>query len=401
VSWEVKRLADICDIRIGKTPSRNEKSYWDVEKVGSNIWVSIADLTKSNARFIRNSKEYISDKGAALFKPVKAGTLLMSFKLSIGKLAYADCDLYTNEAIAALPIKDRNQILPDFLYYYLQFYDWDKETENDVKLKGKTLNKAKLKEIRVPVPSFAIQQKIVAKLDAIFAELDKATAAAEANAKNAEALFQSCLSNSLMNSSDCRSYKLNEICEIARGGSPRPIDKFITESTDGVNWVKIGDATRSKKYIYETKERITRDGMSRSRMVNDGDFILSNSMSFGRPYIMRTSGCIHDGWLVLSKYQKHVDIDFFFYLLSSAIVKNQFERLAQGSTVRNLNKELVGKVEVSIPPWALQKEMVKKLDAVSTEFDKASGAYGRKIVALELLKNSILQQAFSGDLVKE
>ena len=102
MSWKLARLADICEIKLGKTPSRSDKSYWDDEKLGSNIWVSIADLTKLNSRFIADSKEYITDKGASLFKPVKAGTLLMSFKLSIGKVAYANCDLYTNEAIVAL-----------------------------------------------------------------------------------------------------------------------------------------------------------------------------------------------------------------------------------------------------------------------------------------------------------
>src|SRR5207249_135785 len=93
---------------------------------------------------------------------------------------------------------------------------------------------------------------------------------------------------------------LGEICDIARGGSPRPIEKFLTYEADGINWIKIGDATASTKYIYRTEEKIKPDGVKRSRLVNDGDFLLSNSMSFGRPYIMRTTGCIHDGWLVLS-----------------------------------------------------------------------------------------------------
>lgn len=193
MSWQSKRLADICEIRLGKTPSRNDKSYWDDEKIGSNIWVSIADLTKLRSRFISDSKEYISDKGASLFKHVKAGTLLMSFKLSIGKLAYAQCDLYTNEAIVALPIKDNSLINSDFLYYFLRFYDWDKETENDEKLKGKTLNKAKLNEIKVPLPPLPIQLKIVAKLDAIFSEIDKATVAAEAKVSELTFLRQSVL----------------------------------------------------------------------------------------------------------------------------------------------------------------------------------------------------------------
>ncbi len=190
------------------------------------------------------------------------------------------------------------------------------------------------------------------------------------------------------------SYKLGNLCDIARGGSPRPIDKFITDEEDGINWIKISDATRSKKYIFETKEKIKKEGISRSRVVNDGDFLLSNSMSFGRPYIMRTTGCIHDGWLVLSKYQEHLDIDFFYYLLSSPIVVNQFENLAQGSTVRNLNKELVSRVEVKIPSLSIQKKIVQKLDSIFAEIDKATTAAETNSKNAESLFQSYLTQIF-------
>ena len=111
--------------------------------------------------------------------------------------------------------------------------------------------------------------------------------------------------------------KLDELCEIARGGSPRPIKQFITNDPDGVNWIKISDASSSSKYIYETKEKIKPIGIKHSRLVNEGDFILSNSMSFGRPYIMRTSGCIHDGWLVLKDKSGLFDQDYLYYFLGS------------------------------------------------------------------------------------
>ena len=87
--------------------------------------------------------------------------------------------------------------------------------------------------------------------------------------------------------------KLDELCDIARGGSPRPIKQYLTTDSNGINWIKIADASASSKYIYETKEKIKPEGISKSRLVQEGDFLLSNSMSFGRPYIMRTSGCIH------------------------------------------------------------------------------------------------------------
>src|SRR5207253_5208354 len=97
-----------------------------------------------------------------------------------------------------------------------------------------------------------------------------------------------------------RDAALGDIFEIARGGSPRPIDEFITDDPNGINWIMISDASEGSKYITATKKRIRAEGAQRSRQVKPGDFLLTNSMSFGKPYIMRTSGCIHDGWLVLS-----------------------------------------------------------------------------------------------------
>lgn len=155
---------------------------------------------------------------------------------------------------------------------------------------------------------------------------------------------------------------LADLCEIARGGSPRPIKQFITDAADGVNWIKIGDATASSKYIYETQQKIKPEGVKRSRFVKEGDFILSNSMSFGRPYIMRTSGCIHDGWLVLSDKSGAFDQDYLYHFLGSASAYRQFDQLAAGSTVRNLNIDLVKGVEIMLPPLAEQKRIVAILD---------------------------------------
>jgi type I restriction enzyme, S subunit len=154
--------------------------------------------------------------------------------------------------------------------------------------------------------------------------------------------------------------KLGEICEIERGGSPRPIQDFITTDTKGINWIKIGDATASGKYIHKTEEKIRPDGVKRSRMVYEGDFILSNSMSFGRPYIMKTTGCIHDGWLVLR--QPTIDQDYLYYVLGSDLLFSQFDRLAAGSTVRNLNIGLAKTVEIPYPPLPEQRRIVGILD---------------------------------------
>jgi type I restriction enzyme, S subunit len=154
--------------------------------------------------------------------------------------------------------------------------------------------------------------------------------------------------------------KLGEICGIERGGSPRPIQNFITTDQKGINWIKIGDATASGKYIYKTEEKIKADGVKRSRMVYEGDFILSNSMSFGRPYIMKTTGCIHDGWLVLR--QPKIDPDYLYHVLGSDLLFSQFDRLAAGSTVRNLNIGLAKTVDIPYPPLPEQRRIVGILD---------------------------------------
>jgi len=163
-----------------------------------------------------------------------------------------------------------------------------------------------------------------------------------------------------------RTASLGEIFDIARGGSPRPIQDYITYAPNGVNWISISDASASDKFIIETKKRIRPEGVSRSRMVKPGDFLLTNSMSFGRPYIMGTSGCIHDGWLVLSSKRDQVDQDYFFHLLGSDFIYAKFTKLAAGATVKNLNIDLVSGVEVSFPPLDEQRRIAAILDQAET-----------------------------------
>ena len=172
--WKTMKLDDIATLSLGKTPSRSNPKFWDKEKNSKNIWLSIADLSASNQLYIEDSKEYVSDEGAKLFREVPEETLIMSFKLSIGKLAITKCSLRTNEAIIAMPIKDKKLIMKEYLYYYLSSMNWDAIAGKDIKVKGKTLNKTKLKELPILVPPLAEQERIVAKLDVAFAEIDEA-----------------------------------------------------------------------------------------------------------------------------------------------------------------------------------------------------------------------------------
>jgi type I restriction enzyme, S subunit len=188
---------------------------------------------------------------------------------------------------------------------------------------------------------------------------------------------------------------IGAIARIARGGSPRPIQKYLTKNPDGINWIKIGDATKSGKYIFETEEKIIPAGVARSRLVTDGDFLLSNSMSFGRPYILKTTGCIHDGWLVLTPDLKRVYQDFLYHLLGAPQVYAQFDRLAAGSTVRNLNTSLVSTVRIPLPPLDEQKRIVAVLDEAFEGLSRARANAEANLADAQVLALNHLRNLFA------
>ena len=158
--------------------------------------------------------------------------------------------------------------------------------------------------------------------------------------------------------------KIGDVRTVERGGSPRPIDKFITDDPNGINWIKIGDTTDSM-YITETAQKIIPEGMKKSRYVQPGDFLLSNSMSFGRPYILKIDGCIHDGWLVLRDNGGVFEKRFLYYYLSSPSTYQKFKNMAVGGVVNNLNSDMVRGVTVPVPKMEEQMEIVQTLDNVS------------------------------------
>ncbi len=184
--------------------------------------------------------------------------------------------------------------------------------------------------------------------------------------------------------------KFSELVTIERGGSPRPIDKFITNDENGLNWVKIGDAPEQGNYITQTAEKIRAEGLSKTREVHPGDLILSNSMSFGRPYIMAIDGCIHDGWLAIRNTQKNFDLKFLCTLLGTDGMLNQYKAMAAGSTVNNLNKELVGGTTIAFP---IMEEQIK-IGEYFSNIDHLITLHQRELDHLQLLKKGMLQQMF-------
>lgn len=195
--------------------------------------------------------------------------------------------------------------------------------------------------------------------------------------------------------------RLDEVADVARGGSPRPIKQYLTDSPDGVNWIKIGDTTEGSKYIEKTVEKIIPEGVRHSRMVKEGDFLLTNSMSFGKPFILKTNGCIHDGWLVISPFEGSFDKDYLYYLLSSGFAYDQFSDKASGAVVSNLNKDKVAESLFPLPPFEEQKKIVCQIESIMNFIDRMENNLEDVSTLVDRCKSRILNLAIHGKLVQQ
>ncbi len=241
---------------------------------------------------------------------------------------------------------------PKFLYYIIKT---DLAVSQMVSRMGRgsypSINQEDVSQLQIPLPPLPVQEALVAELDSYQRIID--------GARQVVANWRPRIDVDPA----WPVVALGEVCEIVRGGSPRPIRDYITDDPNGVNWIKIGDAKQGSKYITETVERITPEGAKKSRLVKPGDFILSNSMSFGRPYILATEGYIHDGWLLLRDLSTDLDRDYLYYILGSDQVLAQFEKAATGGVVNNLNSRLVREVQIPIPPLQQQVSIVAEFEA--------------------------------------
>ena len=394
--WQTKALGELCEIELGKTPARANASYWDEKCETGNVWLSIADLLKAESNVVFDSKEYVSDKGAAICKLVPKGTLLVSFKLTLGRLAFAGRDLFTNEAIAALTIFNESEISKEFLFYCLTFFDWVKAAENDVKLKGMTLNKAKLKVMPVSFPQLPEQQRIVALLDEAFAGLVTAKANAEWNLLNARAIFESHLQSVFSQ----------------RG-------EGWVETTLGTAY-DVRDGTHDSPKYYETgyplitSKNLKREGLSFEdvRLISEQDYTKINERSavhkgdvlfamigtVGNPTLVEVEPNFAIKNVALFKNRKGQSGAFLKYYLDSGMVISRMMKEAKGTTQKFVGLGYLRAFPINLPPLDTQLKLVEELRDLAEETQHLTRLYERKLAALEKLKKSLLHQAFNGEL---
>lgn len=244
-----------------------------------------------------------------------------------------------------------------------------------------SVSKDDLSNIEIPLTSKETQKKIVETLDNFtnyVTELQvELQAELQARTKQYEyyrdmLLSEECLDkitkeiNSKNVKSKVKFTTLGAIAQINRGASPRPISQFITEDSTGIPWIKIGDIGANSKYVTNTAQKITSEGAKKSRMLNKGDFIMSNSMSYGRPYILGIDGAIHDGWASISEFQDILDSDFLYYYLTSSQVQNYWKGKINSSSVSNLNSEIIRSLPIPVIDKKAQQVIVKKLEKFQT-----------------------------------
>ncbi len=373
--------------------------------MSGNVWLSIADLLRGTGAVVDDSKEYLSDEGRARGKIVKAGTLLLSFKLTIGRLAFAGCDLQTNEAIAALEIKDSAVISKAYLYWFLMFFDWEKASEGEDKIKGKTLNKAKLRLIEVLIPPLDEQQRIVAVLDKAFAGIATVTVNAQKNLTNARALFEVGLENTF--SGEVHGWEkkpFSELCTIKHGFAFK--SEFFGTNGDYVlltpgNFYEAGGyRDRGKKQKFYTGE------VPPDFVLDEGDLLVAMTEQadglLGSPIIVPNGATfLHNQRLGLVEPKPGVPwcAEFFFHAFNTKSVRLTLRKTGTGAKVRHTSPKKIGDVKIAYPKTEMQQRQVAaKLTKLEFQANELANIQKQKMASLSELKQSLLQKAFAGEL---
>jgi type I restriction enzyme S subunit len=397
-SWVWTTLNELFLIERGGSPRPIQQFLTDDED-GIN-WIKIGD-TELGQKYIETTKEKIKPEGLKKSRLVVDGDFILSNSMSFGRPYIVKTTGAIHDGWLVFRDIDNN-LDKDFFYYLLSSsYVYQQFSRNASGSTVRNLNIDIVKQTNISLPPLNEQKRIVAKIEKLFSNLDNSDKYLIHLEKQLKRYRQSILKSTFDNELRENWILLENIFDIERGGSPRPIEQFLTTAEDGINWIKIGDTKLGQKYIETTKEKIKPEGLKKSRLVVDGDFILSNSMSFGRPYIVKTIGAIHDGWLVFREKIKNVNKDYFYYLLSSAYMYQKFSEKASGSTVKNLNKDLVKKIKVPFPSISKQEEIVKNIEKHFSIIDKLEIVVQQSIKESKRLRQSILKQAFEGKLVEQ
>ena len=400
--WEVKKLGEVCAFLRTNTLSRNQLN--DVNGDIHNIhygdvlvkYPSIIDVQKQSIPFI-NSEDYKE----SMIDFIEDGDVVLADTAedeTVGKaceIANIGSEKILSGLHTMLIRPQKGLFFPCFLGYQVNSVSYRKQLQALIQgIKVCSLGKQAIANTYFAVPPLPEQQRIVSVLSLWDTAIAKQTALIEMLTLRKRGLMQQLLTGKKRLEGFCGEWKevrLGDVASINRGGSPRPIERYLTKG-EGFNWIKIGDVGVNAKYITSTEEKIIKEGLSKTRFVKSGDFVLSNSMSFGRPYILKINGCIHDGWLVIQEYSQTFNIDFLYYILGYDTTLAQYKSMAAGSGVLNLNKEIVKEVQLRIP--SIDEQIV--IASILVNADKEIELANKKLARLQEEKRGLMQVLLTG-----
>ncbi len=373
VAVEWKSFGEVAKVQRGASPRPISKFITDDEN--GIPWIKIGD-TSPNSKYVDNTEQKITPEGATKSRILKKGDFIMSNSMSFGRPYILNIDGAIHDGWASISgFGDR--LNADYLYHYLssdlvQNYWISKINSGSVS----NLNSDIIKSLKIPIPPLKVQAEIVRILDTFTALTTELTAELTDRKKQYNYYRDRLLT---FEEGEVEWKTLGEVAKVQRGASPRPIAKYITDNENGVPWIKIGDTSLGSKYVNGTAQRVTLEGAKKSRILNEGDFIISNSMSFGRPYILGIRGAIHDGWASISDFGEKLNSDYLYHYLSSDSVQNYWTGKINSGSVSNLNADIIKTLQIPIPALSEQVRIASLLDKFDTLTTSISEGLPREI----------------------
>ncbi|WP_404383207.1 restriction endonuclease subunit S [Caenispirillum salinarum] len=389
--WRDAKLGDVCGIRIGGTPPRGEPSYWAAPEENGYPWASISDLSQG---YISSTKERITPAGVenSNVKPVKSGTILMSFKLTIGRVGVAGCDLYTNEAIAAFD-EDQRVIDRGYLKYVLPMAAGAGDVDEAVK--GKTLNKRKLAQLKLLLPPLPEQRGIAEILSSVEEAIAATQAVIEQKSRLRERLLRTLFhrGNWEQEKPLPSGWTLRRLDDVAvRGSGHTPNKKKPEYWNGGIKWVSLRDTKRlDHLFIDSTEAEISDVGMANSSAVlhPSGTVVLSRDATVGRSAIMTMPMAVSQHFIAW-RCEYSLNNMYLYYWLQS--MKPVFERIGAGSTIKTIGLPFFRRLEIPVPPLREQDNISEKMRAL----DEAMFAEFEALDRLKVVRSAVTSDLLTG-----
>lgn len=382
------RLDEIFDLQMGKTPSRNNADYWTD---GQYDWVSIADLG-SYQKYVEDTKERISALAVqeSGIKSVPANTVIMSFKLSLGKTAITQEPVYTNEAIMAFIPTEKYVVLPDYFYYLFSAKDWIKGTNRAVM--GTTLNKATLGAVSITVPPIDEQHKIAAVLDKVSDLIAKRQQQLDKLDEAVKARFVDIFGEPDENPKHWQEDELSHHLKVI-GGYAFKSDGFTDE---GIPVLRIGNINPG--HFLPVNMVYWPDDLALARYkVFPGDLVMSLTGTVGKDDYGNVCilGADYDEYYLNQRnaklsIEKSLNKCYFSELLKFPRIKKRLTGISRGIRQANISNKDILTLRVPMPPIELQEQFA----AFVEQTEKTKIIISHSLEKLETLKKALMQEYF-------